>query len=169
MSLARQRQRLLREDTWEAQALAEELHSMFAEEIINSFEDPVVFHQPPDGAPIIQIVGGKAGDSVVQVSRNNAPVGSVTINENGDGIKTNDVDGNGNPTASSRPGDGGQRGTIASGSGNSYQVTLTNGLTVVTAAPVPVLVSGQTVPAGTVVLVNRQADGTYRFPVATWL
>jgi len=164
--LWQERQRLLREEKWTANGLAEELYAMISPDVPEDFQAPTTFHQTPGGAPAITITGAGEGDSVFDFKgRDGAKVGDIRIVNNTIEIVQRDKDTGAETTIAGASVAGGLRGTVVSGSGSSYVVNTSSGNKNVTQLQID---SGETIPAGTSVVLFRDASG-YFMQVPVWL
>lgn len=190
-----QAQRLLREDPWDAQSLAEELFAMFSSDSIPLFHaGPITLTPPPDyTGPLLIFRGFPDGQEIIRFERPDDP--DITINGGSIGLGTGYITrqpnnpappflGGGDPYVDSTSigeqgggsgGGGGGGGTTSTGfagviagqvSGGEYNVTLTTGESV--QATVGQIAAGEVIPVGTFV-VGVIVGSDYYFQVPVWL
>ena len=171
-----QRARLLRESPWpNAQALAEELYAMSGNEERADFRNGVHIQTDQSGIPLVTASVFPESDEVPLATFNRGGQEFV-LTLSIDGSNFGGFNLNGDPVSGplSTPGFGGGgggggnvfTGTVVSGSGSTYDVTLNNGVTVsVTQMQID---SGETIPAGTSVIVVK-VNSVYRMQVPVWM
>jgi hypothetical protein len=168
--LREQSTRLLREDGWSAQGLADELFAIFNAEVPFTIDGPVVIVNT-DNAPAITIDQAGPLDTVFEIRRPGIP--SVQLPDippltlGGDDIP------NGHPRDTRIGSDGfvvggggGIPGVVVSGTGDTYQVLLRDGRTVtVTQLQID---PTATIPAGSAAFVTLY-QGAFVMLVPVWL
>lgn len=181
--LSTERVRLLREDPWTAQGLAEELYAMFTDESpldvgdgvvakYNSKSQQVPFQiiNAPDTGPIPVMAGHRAGG------------GSFVMTINNGGIQITDTTSSGEPTVTDVGSGGGSSsprtnsimpGKIVGGSSDTYTVMIyprgrTNAGTNVVVKQLQISVL-DTIPAELWVWVVLELDGSYSMIVPTFV
>jgi len=157
--------RLMRESWKGAQELAEELFAMFQGDIPLEHNAPITITSNTDEAPLTLRAFGDLG-TVITISR----IGdSGTIVFDGDGnLQFGDPAGNPiqPPAPPPQQGGGGFYGRVLGGSGDTYQVLLSNG-SAVTATQLQIEAS-ETIPVDTYAIVV-QVGNAYFMQVPVWL
>lgn len=164
--------RMLRENWPNAVMLAQELFAIFSQDDLPlQHSGPITLVKDPDSQlPPIQLKGFSPddpifdfqdgqGESTAQLSTNDL-TGETTEPDTG-------LTNNGSSSTTTTGGGGGFPGTIASGTGDTYTVTLTTGETIT--AKCLQISEGETIPADTGVVCVQDSAGAYWFQVAVWL
>lgn len=185
MPLRHLRTRLMREDKWDAQGLAEELIAGLSDdETPADFPGGIELSAGEDKEPI-KLKNFKDGDTIFKIERGGQPFSSITIVggnlviQDGDGVQTGSTgegdqqeDEEGEEEESSAGGLS-AIGVVVSGSGDTYVVDTYPGGVGGEALRVTVkqmqIASDATIPAGTACLVVEGSDGTFAMQVPVWL
>lgn len=159
--------RLLSQKWKTATLLAEELFTMFQDDIPLSQNAPVTIHSDAPGVPALTISTNGNGDTpVLRIIGPGGQDGTISVGDGGITFTTNNNTTNvtqnnikTNPTAFF--------GTVLSGTGSSYQVSLLPDNKVVLVTQGQILNTEQ-IPAGTPVVVIK-AGSSYFMQVPVWL
>lgn len=154
--LERQRHRLLRlKQNKYAAELIQELYAMFGDTEPAQFPNGIELTQE-DGEPPITVRNFSGLPLFEGAPPGSDDFGDIDFGDGGDATATVTQTG-----GDSIPG------TVTSGTGSSYVVTLDTG-PIVNVTQVPALIVGETIPAGSRVLVFL-SNGVYRINVGCWL
>ena len=77
-----QRQRLLREDSWDATSLAQEMYSMMSPDAPQSTNAPLTLNQGQPGQPALMFNGWNDGDTVITMNRGSDTYGGINVGGN---------------------------------------------------------------------------------------